>query len=55
MSQYVDALMADVVAKNPNEVEFHQAVAEVAESVELVLDRMPRYRDQKILERLVEP
>jgi glutamate dehydrogenase (NADP+) len=55
MSQYVDTLMADVRAKNPGEVEFHQAVAEVAESVELVLDRRPDYRDQKILERLVEP
>jgi glutamate dehydrogenase (NADP+) len=55
MSQYVDTLMADVEVRNPGEPEFHQAVAEVAESVELVLDRRPQYRDQKILERLVEP
>jgi glutamate dehydrogenase (NADP+) len=55
MSHFVDTLMADVEAKNPGEPEFHQAVQEVAESVELVLDRRPEYRDQKILERLVEP
>ena len=46
----------DVVkSKDPNEREFHQAVSEVIESVEPVLDRNPEYRDAKILERLVEP
>ena len=39
--------MADVEAKNPGEPEFHQAVREVAESVELVLERRPRYRDRE--------
>jgi glutamate dehydrogenase (NADP+) len=55
MSNYVDTLMADVTAKNPGEPEFHQAVQEVAESIELVLDRQPRYRDAKVLERMIEP
>ena len=55
MSQYVQALMEDVKAKNPAEPEFHQAVAEVAESVTLVLDRHPEYRGAKILERIIEP
>ncbi len=55
MSSYVDTLMADVTAKNPGEPEFHQAVLEVAESIELVLDRHPQYRDAKILERIIEP
>ncbi len=55
MSSYVDTLMADVTAKNPGEPEFHQAVQEVAESIELVLDRQPRYRDAKVLERMIEP
>src|SRR3989454_5182678 len=55
MSQYVDALMAEVEAKNPGEPEFHQAVREVADSIELVLERRPRYREEKLLERLVEP
>src|SRR5688500_20039504 len=52
---YVTGLMAMVKAKNPNEIEFHQAVAEVVESLELVLDRHPEYRSAKILERIVEP
>jgi len=55
MSEYVSNLMADVEAKNPGEAEFHQAVREVAESVELVLDRNPVYRNQRILERIIEP
>jgi glutamate dehydrogenase (NADP+) len=33
MSDYLKGLMADVVAKNPSEPEFHQAVQEVAESL----------------------
>ncbi len=48
-------LMAGVKAKNPGELEFHQAVQEVAESLTLVLDREPRYRKAKILERIIEP
>src|SRR5512137_2857925 len=40
---------------NPGELEFLQAVTEVAESVKPVLDRHPEYRKMKILERMVEP
>lgn len=54
-SGYVEDLMAEVKAKNPNEPEFHQAVQEVAESLALVLDRYPEYRNSRILDRLVEP
>ncbi|HEY1331528.1 MAG TPA: NADP-specific glutamate dehydrogenase [Actinomycetota bacterium] len=55
MGTYVEALMADVVARNPGEGEFHQAVREVAESVELAIERHPEYREKKMLERIVEP
>lgn len=55
MSEYVKNLIAQVKAKNPAEPEFHQAVQEVAESLELVLARHPEYRTAKILERMVEP
>jgi glutamate dehydrogenase (NADP+) len=55
MSDYVISLLAQVKAKNPAEPEFHQAVQEVAESLELVLDRHPEYRSARILERMVEP
>jgi glutamate dehydrogenase (NADP+) len=47
--------MEDVIAKNPGEPEFFQAVREVAASVELVIERHPHYGQEKVLERLIEP
>ncbi len=55
MSKYVSDFMAWVKAKNPAELEFHQAVEEVVGSVELVLERHPEYRNAKIMERITEP
>ena len=55
MSRYVDRVMEDVIAKNPGEPEFFQAVREVAASVELVIERHPHYGHEKVLERLIEP
>ena len=48
-------LMEKVIAKNPGEKEFHQAVSEVLESLEPVLKKRPEYLEAKILDRLVEP
>jgi glutamate dehydrogenase (NADP+) len=50
-----DDIMAIIKARDPHEREFHQAVSEVLESVKPVLDRNPRYRQAKILERITEP
>ena len=44
-----------VVDRNPGESEFHQAVQEVLDSLQPVLDRHPEYRKLKIVERIVEP
>jgi glutamate dehydrogenase (NADP+) len=44
-----------IIAKDPDQKEFHQAVQEVIETVQPVLDRNPEYRHAKILERLAEP
>jgi glutamate dehydrogenase (NADP+) len=55
MSAYVQQVIRDVMSKNPGEPEFHQAVEEVARSLELVFERRPTYRNAKILERMVEP
>jgi len=55
LGDYVNRFMSQLVAKNPGEPEFHQAVHEVAESVELALQHNPRYVDAKIFERIVEP
>ncbi len=55
MSDYVSSLMEWVKAKNRAEVEFHQAVQEVADSLVVVLDKHPEYRNAKIFERIIEP
>ncbi|NCS80324.1 MAG: NADP-specific glutamate dehydrogenase [Ignavibacteria bacterium CG_4_8_14_3_um_filter_37_9] len=55
MSEYLQRLLADVKAKNPAEPEFHQAVQEITESLEIVLEKHPEYKHAKILERMVEP
>ena len=55
MNAYVQQVIRDVMSKNPGEPEFHQAVEEVARSLELVFERHPMYRNAKILERMVEP
>jgi glutamate dehydrogenase (NADP+) len=52
---YIERVMTQVKAKNPAEPEFHQAVQEVFESLRLVLQRHPEYREARILERIVEP
>lgn len=55
MSNEVAVFMEKLIAKNPGENEFHQAVNEVVESLVPVLDRHPIYREAKVLERIVEP
>jgi glutamate dehydrogenase (NADP+) len=55
MSKTVDVFMADLIAKNPSEPQFHQAVREVIESVMPVVESTPSYKQAKILERMVEP
>jgi glutamate dehydrogenase (NADP+) len=55
MSDYVKSLMGEVKAKHAAQPEFHQAVEEVADSINIVLDRHPEYRSSKILERIIEP
>lgn len=53
--QAVKEFMQKVIARNPGEPEFHQAVHEVAETVIPYLDEHPKYKEAKILERMVEP
>lgn len=52
---YVEKFMDELVAKNPGEKEFHQAVREVVESVADYVVEYPHLMVQKILERMVEP
>jgi len=54
-SQFVQNFMGDVMARDPNDFEFLQAVHEVITSIEPVLERRPQYIKAKLLHRLVEP
>lgn len=55
MSQAVQDFMAKMNEKHSHEPEFLQAVEEVAEAVIPVIEANPKYKDAKVLERMVEP
>jgi glutamate dehydrogenase (NADP+) len=48
-------ILKSIMAKDPEQKEFHQAVSEVLDSVKPVLDRNPEYRQAAVLERITEP
>ena len=55
MSKRIEEFLEAVVRKNPGELEFHQAVSEVVESVMPYIEEHPRYEEARILKRIVEP
>ncbi len=55
MALDITAFVQRVKERNPGEVEFHQAVQEVIESVMPYIEQHPRYLKAKIIERMVEP
>lgn len=55
MATSLDATLDAVLRRNPGEGEFHQAVREVFESLELLHARRPEYAEAAILERIAEP
>ncbi len=55
MKNKIQEFMDRVIAKNPNEPEFHQAVLEVVEALAPFIEKNPKYKEAKILERMVEP
>ncbi len=54
-NEYLRRVYADVEARNPNEPEFQQAVYEVLESLEPVIEQNPAYEKAGVIERMVEP
>jgi len=54
-TSYIQTIMDIVKSRNAGEPEFHQAVTEVLESLLPVLEQTPKYREHKVLERIVEP
>ena len=55
MNSYVKEVLDKVSRKNPWEQEFIQSVTEVFDSISIVMERDPVYREFRILERLIEP
>ncbi len=55
MDEKLEVVFQDVLKRNPGEVEFHQAVREVLESIGPVLSKYPELRERKIIERIAEP
>jgi len=55
LKERVQNIYKQVVHRNPGETEFHQAVKEVIETLEVVLARHPEYVEQKLIERICEP
>ena len=53
--KYVETFMAGLTAANPGEKEFAQAVGEVLQSVAPYIMDYPQLKEQKIMERMVEP
>jgi glutamate dehydrogenase (NADP+) len=51
----LQSVMDGVIARNPNQPEFHQAVSEVLSTLEPVMEKHPEWMKAGILERLVEP
>ena len=55
MYKSIDQFMESLISKNPEQIEFHQAVKEVIESIWSFLQDNPQYMHANILDRIVEP
>ncbi|KAB1656859.1 NADP-specific glutamate dehydrogenase [Pseudoclavibacter chungangensis] len=55
MERSIEAIKSDIFARNAGEPEFHQAVAEVLDSLQPVIERHPEYFELAIIRRLTEP
>ncbi len=55
MTEQLEAIYQEVVRRNPAELEFHQAVREVLESLAPVVAKRPDLAQRRIIERICEP
>lgn len=55
MNEYVQNVLNNLIAKNPNEPEFQQAATEILTSLSIVFDKHPEYQKLGILDMLIEP
>ena len=54
-SEYLNNIYTGVVTRDPDQREFHQAVLEFLESLDLIIDQHPEYQQKGIIETFVEP
>jgi glutamate dehydrogenase (NADP+) len=55
LDRYVDSVYKSLVEKDPDQKVFHQAAYEVLTTLEPAIKKFPKYQENKILERMVEP
>ena len=55
IDERLKAVYEDVVRRNPGELEFHQAVREVLETLGPAVAKHPELRERKLIERICEP
>jgi len=55
MNAYISEVIEGIKSKDPWEKEFIQAAEEVLESIGPLIEKEPKYKAQRILERIVEP
>jgi glutamate dehydrogenase (NADP+) len=55
IKQKLGTIYDEILVRNPGELEFHQAVREVLDSLSPVLERHPEYLQQKVIRRICEP
>ncbi len=55
MDEYIESVYKSLVDRDPLQKEFHQAAYEVLATIEPAIKRFPKYRENAILERIVEP
>ncbi|MGM0370128.1 MAG: NADP-specific glutamate dehydrogenase [Bacillota bacterium] len=55
VSSYVESIMEKIKDRDPEQPEFHQATDEVLESLSLVLEENPEYKESGVIERIIEP
>ena len=54
-SEYLQRVYTQVVTRDPDQKEFHQAVLEVLESLDMIVEQHPEYEKKGIIETFVEP
>jgi glutamate dehydrogenase (NADP+) len=55
VDEKLEAILAEIIARNPGEPEFHQATREVLESLGPVVAKRPEFTQKKIIQRICEP